>query len=324
MTTSRSPRPASPPSSPATALRTALADYLSLRRALGFQLANAGRLLGQFVGYLEQHAITTVTTEHALAWATLPAGASPRWWSIRLSAVRGFAAYLHSLDPCVPVPPAGLIRAGSCRATPYLYSDAEIRSLLQAAASLRPRLRAATYHNLISLLAITGIRIGEAIGLDDADLDLEGGLLVVRNSKFNKHRLVPLHRTAIEALIDYRRLRHNAHRRPASPALFLSGTGTRLWHSNINLTFARLLEQAGLTRRSAACRPRIHDLRHSFAVATLLRWYRDGADIPAMMPRLSTYLGHCDPQHTFWYLSTAPELMALAGQRLQTHLEGAR
>ncbi|MBV9143742.1 MAG: hypothetical protein JO115_22965 [Pseudonocardiales bacterium] len=153
MTTPRSPRPSAPP---ATTLRTALADYLSLRRALGFHLANAGRLLGQFVGYLEQHAITTLTTEHALTWATLPAGASPHWWAIRLSVVRGFAAYLHSLDPCVQVPPAGLIRAGSCRATPYLYSDTEIRSLLQAAGALRPRLRAATYQSLISLLAITG------------------------------------------------------------------------------------------------------------------------------------------------------------------------
>jgi integrase/recombinase XerD len=322
MITSRSPRPAALPSSPATALRKALADYLSLRRALGFQLANAGRLLGQFVGYLEQHAITTVTTEHALTWATLPAGASAYWWAIRLSAVRGFAAYLHSLDPRVLVPPAGLIRAGSCRATPYLYSDAEIRSLLQAAATLRPRLRAATYHSLISLLAITGIRIGEAIALDDADLDFDRGLLVVRNTKFNKYRLVPLHPSATQALTDYRHSRQSAHPRPASPALFLSGAGTRLWHSNITLTFTRLLDQVGLTRRSAACRPRIHDLRHSFAVATLLRWYRDGADIPAMMPRLSTYLGHSDPQHTFWYLSAAPELMALAGQRLQAHLGG--
>lgn len=323
MTTPRSPRPASLPSSPpATALRGALADYLSLRRALGFQLANAGRLLGQFVGYLDQHAITTVTTEHALAWATLPVGASAHWWAIRIGAVRGFAIYLHSLDPSVEVPPAGLIRAGSCRATPYLYSDAEIRSLLQAAAALRPRLRAATYQSLISLLAISGMRIGEAITLDDEDLDLERGLLVVRNTKFSKHRLVPLHPSAIQALTGYRHLRQNAHPRPASPALFLSGAGTRLLHSNINLTFAHLLERVGLTRRSASCRPRIHDLRHSFAVATLLRWYRDGADIPALMPRLSTYLGHSDPQHTFWYLSAAPELMALAGERLQAHLGG--
>ncbi|MFZ2115543.1 MAG: tyrosine-type recombinase/integrase [Pseudonocardiaceae bacterium] len=276
MTTPRSARPSSLPTPSASALRGALADYLSLRRALGFQLANAGRLLGQFVGYLEQHDIHTVTSEHALDWARLPTAASAHCWAIRMSAVRGFAAYLHSLDPSVQVPAAGLIGgAGLCRATPYLYSDAEIRALVQAAAALRPRLRAATYQGLISLLVISGIRIGEAIALDGADLDLDRELLVVRNTKFNKHRLVPLHPSAIQALTGYRHLRQHAHPRPASPALFLSGAGTRLWHSNINLTFSRLLDQVGLTRRSAACRPRIHDLRHSFAVATLLRWYRD-------------------------------------------------
>ena len=303
-------------------LRDALGDYLSLRRALGFQLANAGRLFGQFVGYLEAHGMDTITTEHALAWATQPARASAHWRAIRLSTVRGFAAYLHSLDPSAEAIPAGQFRPGVCRATPYLYSPAEIGSLITAAAGLRPRLRAATYQTLISLLAITGIRIGEAIGLDDGDFDAGRELLVVRNTKYGKHRLVPLHPSAVQALARYAGLRRQAHPSPASPALFLSTAGTRLLHSNISLTFAGLAGQAGITRRSASCRPRIHDLRHSFAVATVLGWYRDGADIPALMPRLSTYLGHTDPQHTFWYLSAAPELMALAGQRLEAHLAG--
>jgi integrase len=303
-------------------LRQALEDYLSLRRALGFQLANAGRLLDQFVGYLEEHGVDTVTTEQALAWATLPAGASASWRAIRMSVVRGFAVYLHSLDPSVEVVPAGLIRSGPCRATPYLYSAAEIDSLITAAGSLQPRLRAATYQSLIGLLAISGIRIGEAIALDDEDLDVEHGLLVVRETKFNKQRLVPLHPSAMRALARYVELRRELQPRPASPALLLSTAGTRLLHSNIGLTFAGLLDRAGITRRSASCRPRIHDLRHSFAVATVLGWYRDDADIPALMPRLSTYLGHTDPKHTYWYLSAAPELMALAAQRLQAHLGG--
>jgi integrase/recombinase XerD len=310
MTTSRSP------------LRDALADYLSLRRALGFQLASAGRLLGQFVDYLEAHGMDTVTAEHAVAWAAQPAGASVHWRAIRLSVVRGFAAYLHGIDPSAEVIPAGLFRAGVCRATPYLYSPAEIGSLIEAAAVLRPGLRAATYQTLISLLAVSGIRIGEAIGLDEEDFDAGRELLVVRHAKYGKHRLVPLHPSTVQALARYAELRRQAHPRPASPALFLSAAGTRLLHSNIGLTFTRLAERAGLTRRSASCRPRVHDLRHSFAVATVLGWYRDGADIPALMPRLSTYLGHTDPQHTFWYLSAAPELMALAGQRLQAHLAG--
>lgn len=303
-------------------LRQALHDYLNLRRALGFKLANAGRLLDQFVGYLEQRGIDTVTIDHALAWATLPAEASAHWWAIRISVVRGFAVWLHGLDPSVEVPPAGLIRSGPCRATPYLYSQAEIDSLVEAAAGLRPRLRAATYQTLIGLLAVSGIRIGEAIALDDADLDVDHDLLVVRHSKFDKTRLVPLHPSAMRALARYLQLRQELQPRPASPALLLSTAGTRLLYSNINLTFARLVGQAGPARRSASCRPRIHDFRHSFAVATVLDWYRDGADIPALMPRLSTYLGHTDPKHTFWYLSAAPELMALAGQRLDTHLGG--
>ena len=263
-----------------------------------------------------------VTAEHALAWATQPAGASAHWQAIRLSVVRGFAAYLHSIDPSAEVIPAGQFRPGVCRATPYLYSDAEIRALIGAAATLQPQLRAATYQTLISLLAISGIRIGEAIGLDDEDFDTGRELLVVRHAKYGKHRLVPLHPSAVCALARYAEFRRHAQPRPASPALFLSTAGTRLWHSNIGLTFARLAERAGITRRSASCRPRIHDVRHSFAVATVLGWYRDGADIPALMPRLSTYLGHTDPQHTFWYLSAAPELMALAGHRLEAHLAG--
>jgi integrase/recombinase XerD len=304
-------------------LRRALADYLELRRAVGFRLANASRLLGQFVDYLEHDGIDTITTENALTWATLPAGTSLHWLAIRVSAVRGFATYLHSLDPSVEVPPAGVIHAvGPCRATPYLYSEAEIGLLIQAAATLRPHLRAATYQNLISLLAISGLRISEAIALDDEDLDVEHELLVVRDTKFGKDRLVPLHPSAQRALTRYRELRQEHQPRPASPALLLSSRGTRLLRSNISLVFARLTEQSGITRRSASCRPRIHDLRHSFAVATVLDWYRQGADIPAMMPRLSTYLGHTDPKHTFWYLSAAPELMALAGQRLESHLAG--
>ena len=301
-------------------LRGELGDYLALRRALGFKLAAPARLLGQFVSYLEARGTSTITITDALAWAVLPAGASPAWQAIRLSAVRGFAAYLHGTDPSVQVPPAGLIRRGNDRATPYLYSDAEISAIIAAAAELRPRFRAATYQALVSLLAVSGIRIGEALALDRGDLDAGQGVLIVRDAKFGKTRLIPLHTSTTAALTRYAALRDEHHPRPASPALFLSTAGTRLLHSNIGLTFTKLTAQAGLTRRSAACRPRIHDVRHSFAVATVLGWYRDGADVAAMMPRLSTYLGHADPKHTYWYLSAAPELMALAGDKLHAYL----
>ena len=307
---------------PAPPLRDALEDYLMLRRALGFRLASAARLLGQFVSYLDVHGTSTVTTSDALAWARLPAGASPAWQAIRLSVVRGFAAYLHGTDPSVQVPPPGLIRRGNDRATPYLYSDAEISAVIAAAGTLRPEFRAATYQTLIGLLAASGVRIGEALSFDRGDLDAGQGMLTIRDAKFGKTRLIPLHPSATAALTRYSALRDDHHPRPADPALFLSTDGTRLRHSNVSLTFSKLTGQAGLARRSASCRPRIHDVRHSYVVNTVLGWYRAGADVAAMMPRLSTYLGHNDPKHTFWYLSAAPELMALAGDRLHAHLQG--
>src|SRR6266496_535183 len=201
--------------------------------------------------YLAGHGVDTPTTDHALAWATLPANASTAWRAIRLSVVRGFAAYLHGVDPTVQVPPAGLLRHGPDRATPYLYSDAQIRALVRAAAGLRPRLRAATYQTLIGLLAVSGIRIGEAIALDTTDLDVDQGLLVVRHTKFAKSRLVPLHATAVRALTGYLDLRDELQPQPASPALLVSATGARLLHANIGRTFARLARQAQITPRSA-------------------------------------------------------------------------
>jgi integrase/recombinase XerD len=305
-------------------LRQALSDYLTLRRALGFKLHNVARLLGQFVDYLSDQHVQAPTTQIALTWALLPPGASANWQAIRLSAVRGFTAYLHALDPSIEVPPAGLIRSGPCRATPYLYSRAEIDALVTAAGGLRPPLRAATYQVLIKLLAVTGLRIGEAIAADTSDLDIAGQVLVVRHSKFDTSRLVALHPTTVAALCDYLQLRDQRWPVPVSPALLVSIRGTRLLHSNIGLTFNALAHQVGITRRSASCRPRIHDLRHSFAVATVLDWYRNGLDVGAMMPRLSTYMGHVDPKDTYWYLETAPELMAVAGQRLDAHLAGVK
>jgi integrase/recombinase XerD len=304
-------------------LRQALADYLSVRRALGSKLDRAEKLLCQFVTYLEDRQATTVTIEHALAWATSPANASGWWWALRMSPVRGFATYLRTVDGCAEVPPAGLIaHGGKHRATPYLYSDADIGALVRAGAGLTRRLSAATYPALIAVLAVTGIRVGEAIALDTADFNDGLGVLTVRDGKFGKSRLLPLHPTSAAGLRQYLHTRDRLRPVRASDALFISSTGTRLGYIRVHRTFRHLTHQAGLSARSATCRPRIHDLRHSFAVATLLDWYRRGEDVPALLPRLSTYLGHADPKHTFWYLSAAPELLALAGQRLDLHLAG--
>jgi integrase len=300
--------------------RQALAGYLAVRRSLGYKLDRPEKLLAQFITYLEDAGAATVTTDHALAWATLPGG-DPSWHAYRLAVARGFATYLHTIDPAAEVPPAGLIPGRRHRATPYLYSGAEIAALITAAASLRFPLRAATYQTLIGLLAVTGMRVGEAIRLDRDDLDLASGVITVRQSKFGKTRLVPLHPTAVTALRSYLRQRDQMHRRPATPAVFISPAGTRLIYCNVHATWRLLTARAGLAPRSATCRPRIHDLRHSFAVASLLDAYAAGQDGQATLGLLATYLGHADPRHTYWYLSAAPELLALAGQRLENHLQ---
>jgi integrase len=303
-----------------TGLREALAGYLDLRRGLGFKLARDEKLLEQFIGWLEDRGTTTVTVADALAWATLPAGASPGWLRMRITVVRGFAAYLATLDPAAEVPPASLLPGGTRRAVPYLYSAADITALIAQAARLRTPLRPATLQTLIGLLAVTGMRIGEVIALGDDDFDPGQGMLLVRHAKLGKHRLIPLHPSTVTAVQDYRRLRDQVFPRPASEALLVSAAGTRLLHDSV--TFTRLARRAGLAARPGGSRPRIHDLRHSFAVATLLDWCRDGGEVAARMPLLSAYLGHADPAGTYWYLHAAPELLAEAARRLGDNKPG--
>jgi integrase/recombinase XerD len=217
----------------------------------------------------------------------------------------------------VPVIPPGLLPGRGRRAVPYLYSDRDLTALLRETATLKTPLRTATMRTLIGLLAVTGIRLGEALSADDEDFDAQSGVLLVRHGKFGKQRLLPLHPSTVTALNAYRELRDAWFLTPASPALLVSQAGTRLLIFNVGLTFARLARRAGLVPRSPSCRPRPHDLRHTFAVRTLLGWYRDGGDIDARLPLLSTYLGHVSPKNTYWYLDAAPELMAQAAQRLQ-------
>ena len=301
-------------------LDPALADYLALRRSLGFRLERAGKLLAQFTAYLDAQGADTVTVEAALAWATLPPNGGSRWHAMRLTVVRGFAAHLHGLDPSHELIPAELLRDRGQRATPYLYSDAEVVALMGAAASLRTPFRAATYATLIGLLAVAGLRVGEAIRLDRGDLDFREGTLTIRMSKFGKSRLVPLHPTTVTALRRYRGRPDRPRPRIPTAALFSSSAGTRLRYCVVNRTFLKLVRHAGLRRRSAACRPRLHDLRHTFAVRTVLDAYRAGLDVGARLPILSTYLGHVSPAATYWYLSAAPELLATAGDRLERYL----
>jgi integrase len=303
-----------------SSLRLQIAGYLAVRRSLGFRMARPEKLLAQFAGYLEQAGAVTVTTEHALAWAVLPGG-HPSWHAYRLAVVRGFAAWLRTVDPAAEIPPAGLIPARKPRATPYLYTDDEVAALMAAAESLRTPLRTATYRTLIGLLAATGMRVGETIGLDRGDADLDDGVLTVRDGKHGKSRLVPLHETTARALRDYLRKRDGLCPDATTKAVLISPAGTRLIYCNVHATWKKLAITAGLRPRSGNCRPRIHDLRHSFAVRTMLDAYEAGLDGQAALAVLSTYLGHVNPKATYWYLTASPELMAAAGRRLDAWLE---
>jgi integrase len=297
-------------------LQTALAEYLAVRRSLGFKLVRDGLLLEQFVSFCERAGASRVTSELALAWVSAPAKASPGWLAIRLTVVRGFASWLQASDPATEVPPTGWLPPRRRRA-PYLYSAADVAALLAAARRVRQPLSAATYETLIALLAVTGIRIGEAIRLNRPDLSPDEGLLTIADSKSGTSRQLLLHPSTVDALGCYLRRRQKLSPVPGEPALFVHPAGNRLNYPAAQQTFKVLLDRAGIRPRPECPQPTIHGLRHSFAVNTLIRWYREGADVQARLPQLSTWLGHADPRWSYWYLSASPELLALAAERLQ-------
>ncbi|SRR6266849_1473823 len=304
-------------------LRQSAEAYLTLRRGLGFKLRQHGPLLADFVAYLERAGSSTVTTAVALAWATEPQDVQPCRWGQRLCVVRGFARYLSALDPTTEVPPPDLLSQHHRRPVPYLYTEEEVVTLLSATDALSPALRAATHRCLFGLLAATGMRICEGIALDRSDVDLDAGVILIRQTKFNKSRQLPLLASVIEELGRYATQRDQLCTRPKVPSFFVSTVGTRLIDTSVHGVFAKLVAQVGLEPRCGSGRPRIHDFRHSFAVSSLLDWYRANADVAARMPLLSAYLGHASPASTYWYLQAAPELLALAAERLE-HPGGLR
>ncbi len=306
-----------------SAVSDAIPGYLALRRALGFKLAKHGRLLESFAAYLEQAGAPTITAEAALAWATLPQHAQPVRWKARLCVVRGFARYLATVDPAVQVPPAGLLACRRQRPVPHVFTDAQIAALLAVAGQNRWHLPAATYPALFGLIAATGMRVSEPINLDDRDADLDAGVLTIRDSKFRKTRQIPVHQTTVAALRGYVARREQLCPQPKAPALFISAAGTRLTYTNVRAEFRKLATLAGIGSHDGGV-PRIHGLRHSFAVRTLASWYRDGGDVQARLPLLSAYLGHVSPESTYWYLQAVPELLMLAAERLHRDLGQAR
>lgn len=296
-------------------LRAELVEYLAVRRALGYKLETAERLLGQFIDYLDARGEQRITIDAAVAWAILPGGYSG-YHAHRLQTVRRFARYLRAADPQVEVPPPGVLTGRSRRATPYLYTDEQTAALIAAAETLGTAHRTATFQTLIGLLTVTGMRLGEAIGLDRDDLDSRHDVLTV-HGKYGKTRELPLHPSTVDALGRYLGRRDRPPSPPGERALLVSEAGTRLLASNVQHTFGRMRTRAGIAPRSPACRPRLHDIRHSFAVRTLLDAYRDEVDVGARLASLSTYLGHAEPAMTYWYLDAAPELMGLVAERLE-------
>jgi integrase/recombinase XerD len=278
-----------------TDFSTVVADYLITRRAMGYKLAYQGQMLEQFAAYLHTAGAEHVTIAHALSWAKQPADAAPVWWSVRLSTVR-------------PEP--------SHRAVPYIYSDDDIVRLREAAGRLHPEHRADTYQTLIALIAVTGMRVGESVRLDRADIDLDQGMLTIRTTKFGKSRQNPLHATTVDALAAYADRRDDRRRKPKSVSFFTSAIGTRLLRDNVSTVFPRLVREAGIQSPARYHSPRMHDLRHTFAVRTLIGWYRDGVNVEQRLPLLSTWLGHATPRDTYWYLSAVPELLGLVADRI--------
>ena len=301
-------------------MRSLVEDYLAYRRGLGFQLRNTGPLLLRFAEYADRtghHG--PLTTELALGWARLPAQASPTYVSNRLDAVRCFARYRAIFDPGTEVPPRGLIGSVQRRPAPYIYTEAELAALLAAAGRLSQGvgLRPHTYVALFGLLACTGLRISEALGLARQDVDWQQGLLTIRRSKFRKTRLVPLHPSATQALQAYAQQRDRAHPIAAADAFFLTTRGTPLRRLTAEATFRQLRQQVSLSAQGGRRPPRIHDIRHTFVCRRLLRWYEEGIDIDHAIAALSTYLGHGEVTDTYWYLTAIPDLMELATARFE-------
>lgn len=302
-------------------LRQTLHEYVSIRRALGHKFEKPAKRLEGFVAFMEQCDATVVTTKLALEWATRSPGKHASW-TINLADVRGFSRHLQTIDVLTEVPPTGLLPyRGSAK--PYIYTNDEIQALLEAALALNPvnALRRWTYHCLFGLLPVTGLRISEALALTREDVDLEGGILTVRDTKFGKSRHVPIHASTQRVLVEYAR-RRDTHINPACSEYFLvAERGGRLFPQHVSIVFCRLSRQIGLREPTALTGPRIHDFRHRFAVTTLLQWYQSGQSVDILLPRLSTYLGHSCVRDTYWYLSSCPELMELAALRLEARWE---
>jgi integrase len=298
----------------------ALNDYLGIRRSLGFQLQQQASCLWNFVAFLQAEGASYITTELALRWATQPAKAHPTAWAWRLGRVRRFAIWYSATEPRTEIPPAGLLPHRYRRKPPHIYSDEEIERLLRRTQQLpSPKgLRASTFTTLFGLLAVTGMRVSEALSLDRPDVDFDRGILHIRRTKYGKSRYVLVHPSTVEALKEYADARSRLFPTSPTPAFFISERGRRIARGTARYTFAKLSQQLGLRlpAKGHGRGPRLHDMRHRFAVRTLIHWYRTGLDVERELPKLATYLGHVHVNESYWYLEAVPELLQLATDRV--------
>ncbi|HEY9757948.1 MAG TPA: tyrosine-type recombinase/integrase [Oculatellaceae cyanobacterium] len=303
-------------------LRDDLKDYVSMRRSLGYKLEHANGYLLSFVSFMEDQNVEVITTKLALEWAQLPTSATTKTWASRLSALRGFAVYRLASDPRTEVPPPNLLPVSCSRMKPYLYSEEEIVCLMNAALQMPEAgvLTRRTYYCFFGLLAVTGMRPGEVIQMKNDDVDLSKGLITLRETKFGKSRLVPLHSSTTKALTDYADIRDRLLN-SRSKYFLISNVGTKLSSGRVRKTFYDLSRQIGLRGLTAKNGPRLQDFRHRFAIGTLSDFYRAGEDAEFWLPVLSTYLGHVNITNTYWYLNACPELMEQALDRLERRWE---
>jgi len=304
-----------------TSTRDALTQYVALRRALGTKLQEPAITLGRFVDFLEREKAEFITSELALRWAMQPQGVQRATWARRLGMVRGFAAWLSTIEPRTEVPPRRLLPARRRRNKPHIFTEQEIGQLMAKAGQLASPtgLRALTYTTLIGLLTATGLRPGEALALNRSDVNLENGILAIRQSKFGKSRFVPVTESTRAALADYAKQRDKICSHLRTEAFLISERGDRLQRCTARRTFGKMSCKVGLRPSTGSQRigrgPRLQDFRHCFATRKLIEWYRAGLDVSRELPKLATYLGHVDVAHTYWYLEAVPELLELATER---------
>lgn len=307
-------------------LQTRVDDYLTERRRLGYKLHARDTLLASFVQYVASRRHRGPLTADLMAdWARQDKWnrGTPGTWAVRLALLRHFVRYLKQFEPATEVPDKLIFGGKPGRLAPHIYREDEMVELLAATRHLGPRgsLRPITFETLFGLMASTGMRVSEAIHLRDADVDLKHGMLIVRQTKFAKSRQLPLHPSTVAALEHYRRQRAEHVPTTVDTPFFVGSRGKRLGQPlgerQTHRVFNALRDRLGWRNRGAHEAPRLHDIRHSFAVRRLMLWYGAGIDVNQMMLALSTYMGHAEIKHTYWYLTGVPELMTIAAGRFE-------